>query len=109
MTVALMDAEAIRVALLLAALSCVVPGAAQAQTRCGPRAAVVKSLVEKYAETRRSIGISANNLVMEIYAAENTGTWTITVTSPQGRTCLVASGYGFEATNDPAPPSGSPL
>lgn len=84
------------------------PAVAQSQAQCGPRAAVVKSLAEKYAETRRSIGISANNLVMEVYAAEDTGTWTITVTSPQGMTCLVASGQGFEAVIEELPAKGDP-
>ncbi|MGQ0564701.1 MAG: hypothetical protein ACT4OK_06480 [Gemmobacter sp.] len=83
------------------------PAQAQAQAQCGPRAAVVKTLAEKYAETRRSIGISANNMVMEVYAAD-AGTWTITVTTPQGMTCLVASGQGFEAVVEELPAKGEP-
>jgi hypothetical protein len=81
---------------------------AQGQAQCGPRAAVIKSLGEKYSETRRAIGISANNMAMEVWAAEETGTWTITVTTPHGVTCLVASGQGFEARNDPLPIPGVP-
>lgn len=84
------------------------PAHAQAQAQqCGPRAAVVQTLAQKYAETRRSIGISANNMVMEVYAA-NTGTWTITVTTPQGMTCLVASGQGFETVVEELPAKGDP-
>ena len=82
--------------------------AQQQQAKCGPRAAVVKTLAEKYAETRRSIGISANNMVMEVYAAAESGTWTITVTTPQGLTCLVASGLGFEAVVEELPARGDP-
>jgi len=81
--------------------------AQQGQAQCGPRAAVVKTLAEKYAETRRSIGIAANNTVMEVYAAD-TGTWSITVTTPQGLTCLVASGQGFEAVVEELPAKGDP-
>ena len=84
------------------------PAFAQQQPQCGARAAVVKTLGEKYAETRRSIGISANNLVMEVYAAEDSGTWTITVTTPQGLTCLVASGQGYEAVVEELPAKGDP-
>jgi hypothetical protein len=69
---------------------------------------VIKTLAERYAETRRSIGIAANNMVMEIFAATESGTWTITVTTPQGMTCLVASGQGFEAINEALPPVGEP-
>ena len=91
---------------LLFAFFAVLSAHAQTAPQCGPRAAVVKTLAEKYAETRRSIGISANNLVMEVYAATESGTWTITVTTPQGQTCLVASGQGFEAVVEELPPAG---
>lgn len=81
---------------------------ALAQQQCGPREAVVAHLAEKYAETRRSIGLAANNMVMEVYASPTSGTWTITVTTPQGMTCLVASGQGFEAVEEELPAKGSP-
>lgn len=81
---------------------------AQQQSQCGPRATVLATLAQKYSETRRSIGISANNLVMEVYAASETGTWTITVTTPDGTTCLVASGQAFEAMVDELPAKGDP-
>ncbi len=84
------------------------PATAQGQPQCGPRAAVVAQLAQKYAETRRSIGVAANNTVMEVYAAADTGTWTITVTTPQGMTCLVASGQGFEAVVEELPAKGDP-
>ena len=71
-----------------------------AETKCAPRAAVIAALATKYAETRQSIGISENGLVMEVFASK-TGTWTITVTTPPGMTCLVASGYGFEKITEP--------
>jgi hypothetical protein len=84
------------------------PAAAQGAPQCAPRAAVVAQLAQKYSETRRSIGIAANNTVMEVYAAEETGTWTITVTTAQGMTCLVASGQGFEAVVEELPAKGEP-
>jgi hypothetical protein len=84
------------------------PAYAQNPAQCGPRAAVVKSLGEKYSETRRAIGISANNMVMEVFAAADSGTWTITVTTPQGVTCLVASGQGYEAVVEELPAKGHP-
>ena len=68
--------------------------AAQAQQarNCGPREIVVERLAEGYGETRQSIGLGANNAVIEVFASEESGTWTITVTTPNGQTCLVASG-----------------
>ena len=79
------------------------------QTRnrnCAPRTAVVERLASGYGETRQSIGLGANNAVVEVFASEETGTWTITVTSPQGVTCLVASGQAFEETLETLPAKG---
>lgn len=75
--------------------------------QCGNRDAVVAELAGRYGETRRGIGIAANDTVMEIFAAETTGTWTITVTLPQGVTCLVASGTNFEPLAESLPAKGA--
>lgn len=83
--------------------------AASAQNpQCAPRADVVAHLGQKYSETRRSMGLAANSTVMEVYASEETGTWTITVTTPQGITCLIASGQSFEPVVEQQPAKGSP-
>lgn len=96
-------------ALGLAGLMLATPAAAQMLGRnCGPRAAVVAHLAEKYAETRQSIGLAANNMVVEVFASRDSGTWTITVTSTEGVTCLVASGQGYEAVTEELPARGSP-
>lgn len=91
----------------LIALSSAVKG--EAQTRnCGPRALVVDRLAEGYGETRQSIGLGANNAVVEVFASEETGTWTILVTSPAGVSCLVASGQSFENLSEELPTQGDP-
>lgn len=78
-------------------IASVTDAAAQQNTRnCGPREAVVDRLAEGYGETRQSMGLGANNSVVEVFASNETGTWTITVTTPNGLTCLVASGQSFE-------------
>jgi hypothetical protein len=77
-----------------------------ANPQCAPRAEVVDGLAQNYGETRRSLGIAANNAVMELYAADDTGTWTLTVTMPDGTTCLVASGNGYETITEPLPAKG---
>ena len=46
---------------------------------CALRAAVVSRLAEAYGETRQSMGLGANNAVIEVFASGETGTWTITV------------------------------
>ena len=83
---------------------------AQAETppQCGPRAAVLAQLAERFGETRRSVGLAANNMVMEVFASDISQSWTITVTTPQGQTCLVASGQSFEAIAGELPAKGEP-
>lgn len=63
---------------------------------CAERAQVVERLAERWGESRRAIGLGANNAVIEVFASSETGTWTITVTMPNGVTCLVASGQAYE-------------
>lgn len=63
---------------------------------CGDRTKVIQSLSKKYGETRQGIGLGRNNGVMEIYASDETGTWTILVTLPNGQACLIAAGESFE-------------
>jgi len=70
--------------------------AAQNAQNCGPREMVLQRLSEGFGEARQSMGLGANNAVVEVYASLETGTWTITVTMPGGMTCLVASGRAFE-------------
>jgi len=74
---------------------------------CAPRETVVERLASKYGESRKSMGLGANNAVVEVFASEKTGTWTITVTSAKGLTCLVASGQAFEELTEVLPAEGN--
>lgn len=96
-----------RAVLAFALIALSSPVSAQ-QQQCGPRNTVVAHLADKYSETRRSVGLTANNMMMEVYASAASGSWTITVTSAQGITCLVASGQGFEPVVEELPAKGSP-
>lgn len=90
------------------ALVAMLAGPAVAQSRnCAPRETVVQRLAEGYGETRRSIGLGADNAVIEVFASEASGSWTITVTGANGITCLIASGQAFEAIAETPPPPGS--
>lgn len=79
----------------------VMANAAQAQAVCGARDAVLERLSGHYGETRRGMGLGSNNGIVEVFASDETGTWTITVTMPDGRMCLVASGESYEDAVDP--------
>jgi len=77
--------------------------AAQSARNCGPRAVVVERLATGYGESRQSIGVAANNTVVEVFASSEAGSWTITMTMPGGLTCLVASGQSYEAVVETLP------
>lgn len=68
----------------------------QGQMMCGKRTDMVRQLGDKYGESRRSLGLAAGRGVVELYASEATGSWTILLTSPQGTACLMAAGEAFQ-------------
>ncbi|MGR3760444.1 hypothetical protein ACUXV3_09995 [Roseobacteraceae bacterium NS-SX3] len=87
---------------LTAAFLTAQPAIAQNRS-CAPRDVVVQRLAEHYGETRQSIGLGERGMVMETFASAETGTWTITVTTPTGLTCLMASGQSFEPLAETLP------
>jgi hypothetical protein len=48
-------------------------------------------LSKRYNETRRGFGLSSPMQMLELFASEK-GTWTALITTPDGRSCIVASG-----------------
>ncbi|MBF9035320.1 hypothetical protein HKCCE2091_13830 [Rhodobacterales bacterium HKCCE2091] len=74
---------------------------------CAARDVIVGALSSRYGETAQSLGLGPGNRVVELFASEETGTWTITVTSVNGTTCLVASGDNYTVLAQG--PEGEPL
>ena len=68
---------------------------AAAQMACGEREGIVAKLVNKRGEVRRGAGLSGS-LIFEIWASEETGTWTILKTSPNGLACIMAIGDSWQ-------------
>ena len=79
-----------------------------AQQNCAPRDHVILRLTTLFGEVRRGVGLGGDSIV-EIYASEATGSWTIVVTNTQGISCLVAAGQAWEAVAPVALPEGDPL
>jgi hypothetical protein len=76
----------------------------QAQTiPCAARAKVLDMLAQAE-QTRRAMGQSGQT-VMETFAAKS-GAWTITISLPDGRMCLLASGQDYTARDELFPASG---
>lgn len=85
-----------------------VPQIAQSAPQCDSREAVTALLADRYGETRRSVGIAGQSAVMELYASDDTGTWSITMTLPDGMMCLMASGSNYEVVTEELPAKGDP-
>lgn len=93
---------------LLLATALLFPGAASAQTLpCAPRERVLAFVIDQRGEARMATGQAAQGASIELFAAPN-GTWTLLLNLPDGRTCLLANGEGFEATGGLQPARGAP-
>ncbi|ROU01156.1 hypothetical protein [Histidinibacterium lentulum] len=89
-------------ALPLSVLAPAAPARAQQAAVCADHAVIVARLAERWGESRQSIGLAANNTVVEVFASDS-GSWTITVTRPGGPTCLVASGEHYQHVAEALP------
>jgi hypothetical protein len=79
-----------------AAAACFAVPAAASAANCAPRDKVVERLKDKYGEIQQSIGLGQRGAIVETFASEASGSWTITVTTPNGVTCMIASGQSFQ-------------
>ena len=94
---------------IIAAAFCVVATASGAQTLpCYPHAVLQAGLAAKYGETRHGMGLSSPTQIMELWANDKTGTWSITVSDPAGITCMIGQGQGYEALAEQIPVPGDP-
>ena len=67
----------------------------QAQSYCAPRDVVVERLVSGFGEGLAAGGLRSETQVLEVWAAPETGTWTILMTRADGQTCVMASGTNW--------------
>ncbi len=68
---------------------------AAAQIACGDRSKMIGYLDRDYQESRSGLGLASNGAVVELYTAK-TGTWTMLITKPGGKTCVIGSGESWE-------------
>ncbi|MEX0283866.1 MAG: hypothetical protein AB3N23_04585 [Paracoccaceae bacterium] len=94
----------------LSLLLCLSAGIAQAGN-CADRDQVVERLQAKYDEQLTVGGLHetrSSQSVLEVWASRTTGTFTVLMTSPQGVSCIVASGTDyFEAEPSTEDPQGT--
>lgn len=75
----------------------VAPSVSQAQMVCGDRTEFVSKLQKSYAEKQISLGLASNGTMIEVFASEH-GTFSIVITQPSGKSCLVAAGDNWQNT-----------
>jgi hypothetical protein len=74
-----------------------ISSAALAQPQCDTRDKVLSLLAEKYKEAPVALGVTNNGGLVEVLSTDEGTTWSIIVTAPDGKSCLVAAGEGWRA------------
>lgn len=69
---------------------------AQQQAQCAPRDNIMSQLEEKYAEVPIIMGMTNAGTLMEITANADKSSYTVTITRPDGITCLMGAGENLE-------------
>ena len=64
---------------------------------CAERTEILGRLSADYAESVVAQGLTSQGTLLEVTAASDGATWTALVTVPDGPTCLVAAGEGWQA------------
>lgn len=82
--------------LLIAVPLALLAGAADASAVCNDRQAILDYLANEHGETPVASGTANNGGTVEVVASENGETWTILITMPDGRTCMMAAGNGWQ-------------
>jgi len=86
---------------LFAAAAAFIAGPALAQSAgsgpaCVKRTDLIKHLEAKYHEAPAAVGIADNGALLEVFASRSGETWTVTVTMPNGISCMVATGQQWQ-------------
>ena len=86
----------VRIGSLAGALLFAAGTSASAQGACGNRADFVTQLGNRYAEAPIALCLTGNGDLVQVFAAANGATWTITVTRPDGLSCMITEGESWE-------------
>ncbi len=73
------------------------PSPSHAQRKaCAERADITKRLGSKYFEQPVATGVANNGGLLEVLSAKDGSTWSIIVTTPDGKSCMFAVGQHWE-------------
>ncbi len=76
-----------------------------AEQQCGERGKVHERLAKKFKEVPIAVGVTNTGKLLEVLTSKS-GSWTIVLNTPYGKTCLVAAGEGWRTLEwvDPSDP-----
>lgn len=90
---------------LIAALALLASPVVAQERPCRPQAMVIEWLADSHGESPAvRLTTEAGNVVV-IWSNAQTSTWTLTVTSPDGMTCLLGWGTGIQTIAANLPPN----
>ncbi|HET6466962.1 MAG TPA: hypothetical protein VFG43_01165 [Geminicoccaceae bacterium] len=79
------------------------PVAAQGvEVACRSYGVIAEQLAQGFAERPVAFGIQGDGSLLQIFASKTGETWTVVLTKPSGRSCIVAEGVGWESLPQPA-------
>lgn len=81
--------------LTVAAHAAAPDAAAQSRPMCGARTEIIAQLKGAFDEKPTALGTTGDGAVVELTTSQR-GTWTLMLSLPGGRSCLIASGEDWE-------------
>ena len=91
-----------------AAAATMAPHSGFAMPHCGDRESVAATLSDNYEEQHFASGLQSETGLLEIWASDELGTWTVLLTRPDGQTCVMASGTHWLVQKKSLMPTGDP-
>ncbi len=82
------------------ALALAVPSGVRADITCGLHHDIVAQLAGQYQERPVAIGISDNGRLLQVLSSADGATWTVIVTTPQGISCVLATGQSWQSRSE---------
>lgn len=84
------------------AVTAVVPAHSAIATPCAPRDVMIGELATSLQQNHRAIGLTQAGMLAELFVSAD-GRWTLIVSSPQGFSCVIATGHDWNYWIDTGP------
>lgn len=89
--------------ILACILLAITPEDGNAQALCLSHDTLVKFLQESHSEEQVGTGLETGGHLFEIFATANGRTWTMVVTTPDGASCVIATGLEWQELKGSVP------